>query len=219
MLAMSSGAQRGSVVAQAMDLMESWPDVAVQQVPEFAFEYCRVMREAFVYVPDALSQPDSYHVWRGIHLGPSVAGPIAPAMMTAPRDDADPLQADMVMQLPTQLSRAVSDANIDHSWTWMVLGASTTDPINHISEDVSANSLVSGRQPAHDDDDYDGADDNQPNADDGTWSVTSSSSTWSTPCSTTGDDSDGDFSWEGDRVESDSQEAFVVREGMERDVH
>jgi hypothetical protein len=202
-----------------MDLMESWPDVAVQQVPDFAIEYCRVMREAFQYVPDALSQPDSYHVWRGIHLGYAVAGPIAPPVMTAPRDDGDPAYADLVIQLPAQLPRALSDANIHHLWRWMALGASTADPINQIYEDDSANSFVSGRQPAHDDDDYDGADDNQPNADDGSWSGTSWSPTWPTLCSTTRNSSDSDLSWEGDRMESDVDEAWVVQEEMERDVH
>jgi hypothetical protein len=65
----------------------------------------------------------------------------------------------MVMQLRTQLPRADSDANIDQARTWTVSGASTTDRINHFSEDVLANSVVSGRQSSHDDDDYDGAGD------------------------------------------------------------
>ena len=203
MMAMSPVALRRAIAESVMELMASWPDVADQQA-----YYCRVMREAFAetfeYLPDALRQPDNYHVWRGILLLPSVAGPIAPPMVSQTRDDADTLQAVMVMQLQTQPPRADPDANIDQSRTWMVLGASTTDPITRITGDVSANSLVGGRQPAHDEDGYDGADDNQPIGDDDTWSVTSSSSTQSTPWSTTGDDSDRDGSWEGDGVESDS---------------
>jgi hypothetical protein len=65
----------------------------------------------------------------------------------------------MVMALRTQLPRADSDANIDRARTWTVSDASTTDGINPLSEDALENSLVGGRQSAHDDDDYDGAGD------------------------------------------------------------
>ncbi len=215
MLRLSLGAHRSSVVAQATVLMESWPDVAA----DFASEYCRVMREAFQYLPDALNQPDSYHVWRGIHLGYAVAGPIAPPVMTAPRDDEYPAYEDLVLQLPVQLPDALSDANSYHLWRWMALGAATEGPINQIYEDDIANSFVTGRPPAHDDDDYDGADDDQPNADDVSWSGTSWSPTWPTLCSTTRNSSDSDHSWEGEPMESDVDEAMVGQEEMERDVH
>ncbi len=151
MLPMASGALRRAVASSAMKVMGSWPHLADQQ------EHCRVTRDA--HAPDASTQPDSCHVRRGIRSGPSVAGPITIRMRTLSHDDGDPVQADMVMQLRTQLPRADSDANIDQARTWTVSGASTTDRINHFSEDVLANSVVSGRQSSHDDDDYDGAGD------------------------------------------------------------
>ena len=136
----------------AMEVMGSWPHLADRQ------EHCRVMREAFVYVPDALSQPDSCHVRRGIRSGPSVAGPIAPPMRTPSHDEGDPLQADMVMALRTQLPRADSDANIDRARTWTVSDADhgrDQRPLRSRLREFP----IAGRQSAHDEDDYDGAGD------------------------------------------------------------
>ena len=134
----------------AMEVMGSWPHLADRR------EHCRVMREAFVYVPDALSQPDSCHVRRGIRSGPSVAGPIVPPMRTPSYDDGDRLQADMVMALRTQLPRADSDANIDRARTWTVSDADhgrDQRPLRSRLREFP----IAGRPSAHDEDDFDGA--------------------------------------------------------------
>ena len=113
---------------------------------EWVDNYVNSMRVSFKYLPEALRDADSYHVWRGINVGYQTEGPIKHDTSGAAERHEDPLTyRDVMLSIPLDLPDSLESPSSYHLWRWMSLGNATEGPINTVNDDVIADSFVTGR--------------------------------------------------------------------------